>query len=112
MACSLKFPLFISNVVLLLRLVMASDVFPLLIQSGSLSISCFRAFVIEEYLEVGSRGGVVDKSGEGTASPGSVVDTSGDGSVSPGGAEEGEGTRELGDHTTSPPPLSTPFSNS
>ena len=74
MAWSLKFSLFVSNVVLFLRLVMAYEVFPLLIQSGSLSIACFRAFVIEESLEVGSWGGVVDKSGEGVASPGGVVD--------------------------------------
>ena len=84
----------------------------MLIQSGSLSIACFSAFVIEESLEVGSRGGVVDKSGEGTASPGGVVDESGNGSVSPGVVEEGEVTRELGDYTKSTPPLSTPFSNS
>ena len=64
----------------------------MLIQSGSLSISCFRAFVIEKYLEVGSWGGVVDKSEEGTASPGGVFDKSGNGSVLPGVVEEGEGT--------------------
>ena len=90
---SLKLSLFISNVVLLLRLVMAYEVFPLLIQYGSLSIACFRAVVIEESFGVGSRGGVVDKLGEGTASHGSVVDKSGNGSVSPGVVEEGEGTR-------------------
>ena len=48
--------------------------------------------MIDEYLEVGSRGGVVDKSGEGMASPGGVVGKSGDGSMSPGVVEEGEGT--------------------
>ena len=56
-------------------------------------MACFRAVVIEESLEVGSRGGVVDKSGEGTASPGSVVDEFGNGSMSPVVVEEGEGTR-------------------
>ena len=111
MAWPLKFSLFISNVVLFLRLVVAYEVFPLLVQSGSLSIACFRDFLIEESLEVGSRGGVVDKSGEGTASPGDVVDESDDGSVLPGAVEEGEGTRELGDNTPSHPPLSTPLSN-
>ena len=111
MAWSLKPPLLISNVVLFLRLVMASEVFNLLIQSASLSIAYFRAFAIEEYLEIGSQGGVVDKSGEGTASPGGVVGKYGDGSVSPGAVEEGEDTRELGDDTASPPPLSTPLSN-
>ena len=75
------------------RGLMRRPVFPLLIQSGSLSIACFRAFVIEEYLEVGSRGVVVDKSGEGTASTGNVFDKSRNGSVSPGVVEEGEGTR-------------------
>ena len=65
----------------------------MLIQSGSLSIACFHAFFIEEYLEVGSQGGVVDKSVEGTESPSSVVDKSDDSSVSPGVVEEGEGTR-------------------
>ena len=93
MAWPLKFSLFISNVVLFLRLVVAYEVFPLLVQSGSLSIACFRDFLIEESLEVGSRGGVVDKSGEGTASPGSVVDEFGNGSMSPVVVEEGEGTR-------------------
>ena len=72
---------------------MAYEVFPLLIQSGSFSIAGFRAFVIEEYLEVGSRGGVIDKSWEGTASPGGVVDESGNGSASQGVVEEGEGKR-------------------
>ena len=91
---------------------MASEVFPFLIQSGSLSIACFRAFVIGEYFEVGSRGGVVDKSGEGTEYPGSIFEESSNGSVSPGVVEEGEGTRELIDNTTSPPPLLTPLSNS
>ena len=67
--------------------------------------------MIEEYLEVGSRCGVVDKSGEGTASPGSVVEKYGNGSVLPGVVEEGEGTIELGDETTYTPPLSTLFSN-
>ena len=89
MAWSLKLSLFISNVVIFLCLVMASEIFPLLIQSGSLLIACFRAFVIEESLEVGSRGVVVDKSGEGTASHGGVVDKSGNGSVSPGVVEDG-----------------------
>ena len=68
--------------------------------------------MIEELLEVGSRVGVVDKLGKGTASPGGVVDESGNGSVSPGVVEEGGGTIELVDDTTSLPPLSTPFSNS
>ena len=108
---SLKFSLFISNVVLFLNLFMAYEVFPLLIQSGSLTIACFCSFVIEESLEFGSWGGLVDKSGEGTAYPGGVVEESENGSVLPGGVEEGEDTRELGDDTTSPPPLSTPFSN-
>ena len=112
MAWSLTFYLFISNVVLFLRLVMAYEVFPLLIQSGSFSIACFRAFVIRESLEVGSRGGAVDKLGEGTAYPGGVVEKYGYGSVSPSVVEEGEGTRESGDDTTSSPPLLTPFSNS
>ena len=112
MAWSLKLSLSISNVVLFLRLVMAYEVSPLLVQSGILSIVCFRDFVIEEYLELGSRGGVVDKSGEGKVYMGGVVDKYGNGSVSPSVVEEGEGTRELGDDTTSPPPLSTPFSNS
>ena len=71
---------------------MAYEVFPFLIQYGSLSIACFRAFLIKEYLEVGSQGDVVDKSGEGTESPGGVVDESGNGSVSPCVVEEGEGT--------------------
>ena len=93
MAWSLKLFLFISNVVLFLCLVMAYEVFPLLIQSGILSIACFRAFVLEESLEVGSWGGVVDKLGEGAASPGGVVDEYGNGSVSPGVVKEGEGTR-------------------
>ena len=79
MAWSLKCFLFISNVVLFLCLVMASEVSPLLIQSRILSIACFCDFVIDEYLEVGSRGGVVDKLGEGTASPGNFVDKSRDG---------------------------------
>ena len=93
MAWSLKLSLLISNVVLFLRLVMAYEVSPLLIQSGSLSIACFFAFVVEESLEVGSWGGVVDKSGEGAAYPGGVVEKSGNGSVSSGVAEEGEGPR-------------------
>ena len=67
--------------------------------------------MIEKSFDVGSRGGIVDKSGEGTASTGGVVDESVDGSVSPGVIEEGEGTRESGDDTPSPPPLSTPLSN-
>ena len=90
---------------------MAYEVLPLLIQSRSLSIACFHDFVIEESLEVGSRGVVVDKLGEGTEYPGGVVEKSGDGSVSPGVVEDGEGTRESADNTASPPPLSTPFSN-
>ena len=65
----MKFFLFISNVVVFSRLVMAYEVFPLLIQYGSLSIACFCAFVIEESFEVGSRGVVVDILGEGMASP-------------------------------------------
>ena len=75
-------------------------------------MACFRAVVIEESLEVGSRGGVFDKSGEGTAYPGGVVEKYGYGSVSPSVVEEGEGMRESGDDTTSSPPLLTPFSNS
>ena len=71
---SFKLCLFISNVLLFLCLVMASKVFPLLVQSGGLAIACFRAFEIEEYLEVGSLGGAVDKLGEGNKSPGDVVD--------------------------------------
>ena len=62
-------------------------------------------------MEVGSWGGVVDKFGDGKPSNGGVVYKSGNGSVSPGVVEEGEGTEELGDDTSSPPPLSTPFSN-
>ena len=81
---SLKCSLFISDDVLFLRLVMASEVSPLLIQYGSLSIAYFRAFVIRESLEVGSRGGVADKSWEGAASPGGVVDESVDGLGLPG----------------------------
>ena len=65
--------------------------------------------MIEESLGVGSWGGAVDKLGGDTASPGGVVDKSANGSVSPGGFEEREGTRELVDDMTSPPPLSTPF---
>ena len=49
--------------------------------------------MIEESLEVGSWGGVVDKSGEGMESPGGVVDKYGNGSVSPDVVEDGEGTR-------------------
>ena len=45
--------------------------------------------MIEESLEVGSWGGVVDRSGEGTVSTGGVVDESGNGSVSPCVVEEG-----------------------
>ena len=60
---------------------------------GVCLLSAFVAFVIEESLEVGSRGGAVDKSGEGTAFPGGVVDESDNVSVSPGVVEEGEGTR-------------------
>ena len=65
MSWSLKISLFISNVVILLRLVMAYEVFPLLIQSGSFSIAYFRAFLIEECFGVGSWGGTIDKLGEG-----------------------------------------------
>ena len=49
--------------------------------------------MIEESLEVGSQGGVVDKLGEGTASTDVVVNKYGNGSVLPGVAEEGEVTR-------------------
>ena len=68
---------------------MEYEVFPLLIQSEILPIACFCAFLVEEYLEVGSRGGVVDKLGEGTTYPGGVVDKSGNVSVLPGVVEEG-----------------------
>ena len=54
---------------------------------------------------------LINRGGEGTASPGSVVEEYGNDSASPGAVEEGEGTRELGDDTTSPPPLSTTLSN-
>ena len=85
---SLTFSLFVSNIVIFLHLVLSYEVLPLLIQYGSLSIACFRAFVIEESFEVGSRGVVVDKLGEGMASPGGVVEKSGNGSVSLGVVEE------------------------
>ena len=54
---------------------------------------------------------LINRGGEGTASPGGVVEEYGNDSASPGAVEEGEGTRELGDDTTSPPPLSTTLSN-
>ena len=47
-------------------------------------------------MEVGSRGGVVDKSGDVPASPGGVIYEFDNDSVSPGLVEEGEGTIELG----------------
>ena len=89
----MKFSLFVSNVVLFLRLVVSYEVFPLLIQSGCLSIACFRAFVIEESLEVGSWGGFVNKLGDGTAYTGGVAEKSVNGSVLTGAVEDGEGTR-------------------
>ena len=102
MAWSLKFSLFITNIVLFLRLVMAYEVSPPahpIREFVNSPLSCFRGVVL-----------LINRGGEGTASPGSVVEEYGNDSASPG-FEEGEGTRELGDDTTSPPPLSTTLSN-